>query len=183
MLYVCLVQVEDYAARKQMEVAAVERWCSSILAYDHWFQNWLTTIDSKTGLRPLIPKLAYNRDSLSWIFTSDYQTGLITIDSHAGLLSSVLYWLGMLRFLYSQPLILMLDYNHQCYNDLWCYAFYSHKFSCGLWVLCPGVEETQRAADSLFVTGMDECDALSNQFRNQLCNVFKFKILYCPLQS
>ena len=35
MLYVCLVQVEDYAARKQMEVAAVERWCSSILAYDH----------------------------------------------------------------------------------------------------------------------------------------------------
>ncbi|XP_076441895.1 methionine synthase-like [Babylonia areolata] len=28
-------QVEDYAARKQMEVSDVERWCSSVLAYDH----------------------------------------------------------------------------------------------------------------------------------------------------
>ena len=27
-------QVQNYASRKQMSVAEVERWCSSVLAYD-----------------------------------------------------------------------------------------------------------------------------------------------------
>ncbi|KAK7507103.1 hypothetical protein BaRGS_00001954 [Batillaria attramentaria] len=31
----CKDQIEDYAARKGMDVSEVEKWCSSILAYDH----------------------------------------------------------------------------------------------------------------------------------------------------